>query len=400
MASSGTSRHSKKSSPAVTIELSPEDVTAALIEPDAKNPEAEDLPKEPVEAASGKEDFSQTASPGPLPPNAPTHGVSGLASGFAGGALALLAGAGLQWSAILPSFGNGAEIDALRQEIGLLADKPAAPGIDQSVIDRLKSGQEALMKNFELLAADFSAAEEAMKSLAGEFAALKSSGGAASGDSAALTEKLAAFEAQLDALKSNDFSEKISEMQAQIAALKQSSGGQTGASSVAQAIAAAGLKAAIDRGGAFANELETFATVAPASPELEQLKNLAASGVPSKAELSAEFGKAADAMLAATQIVDPNAGLFARLAASAKSLVRSRPVGAIEGDTPDALVARMEVAVSKGDLDAALAEADKLPDAARAAGIGYLGRLTARRDTDMLVTKALTSALSAAGAAK
>ncbi len=88
------------------------------------------------------------------------------------------------------------------------------------------------------------------------------------------------------------------------------------------------------------------------------------------------------------------------LTASAKSLVRSRPVGVIEGDSPEALVARMEVAVSKGDLDAALAEAGKLPDAARAAGIDYIGRLTARRDTDALVTRALTSALSAAGAAK
>jgi hypothetical protein len=217
---------------------------------------------------------------------------------------------------------------------------------------------------------------------------------------AAVSEKITALETKLDGISGAGASAKLSEMQARIADLEQSAGSQTGASNVAQAIAAAGLKAAIDRGGAFASELETFATVAPASPELEQLKNLAASGVPSKAELSAEFGSAADAMLAATQTVDPNAGLIARLTASAKGLVRSRPVGAIEGDTLEALVARMEVAVAKGDLDAALAEAEKLPDAARAAGIDYIGRLSARRDTDALVTKALTSALSAAGAAK
>ena len=338
--------------------------------------------------------------PGLAAAAAPARGLSSLTGGLIGGALALAAGAGLQWGGLLPTFGSDAEIAALRQEIAVLAEKSGAPAVDPAVIDGLKAGQEALMKSVETLGADLSAAKETQKSLSGEVAALKSSGGAQGGDSTALTEKLAALETRLTSLSGSDASAQLADMQAQIAALKQSAGNDTGASNVAQAIAAAGLKAAIDRGGSFASELETFATVAPASPELEQLKNLAASGVPSKADLSAEFGGVADAMLAATQAVDPNAGLFDRLTASAKSLVRSRPVGAIEGDSPEALVARMEVAVNKGDLDAALTEAGKLPDAARAAGIDYINRLTARRDTDALVTRALTSALSAAGAAK
>ena len=405
MASSGAPRHSKKNRTGVTIELAPEDVTAVGDELVVKDLEAEEMQAEPAsaETAPKGEDSVQPPSPEPIKPAPPARGVSGLASGLAGGALALLAGAGLQWAGILPTFGSGAEIAALRQEIAALAEKPGASAIDPAVIDALTSGQTALTQSFETLRADLSAASDAQKSISGEVAALKLSGGAAGGDPAAMAEvssKIAALEAKLDGVSGNDASAKLSEMQAQIAALQQSAGNQTGASNVAQAIAAAGLKAAIDRGGVFASELETFATVAPASPELEQLKNLAASGVPSKTELSAEFGSVADAMLAATQAVDPNASLFARLTASAKGLVRSRPVGAIEGDSPEALVARMEAAVGKGDLDAALAEAEKLPDAARAAGIDYIGKLTARRDTDALVTRALTSALSAAGAAK
>ena len=398
MASSRTQRHSKKNETGVTIELAPTDVTAVADDFEIKDAEAEDIQTETsqAEAAPAAGEAVKASLPQPASPASAGRGLSSVAGGLIGGALALIAGSGLQWSGILPTFGNGAEIAVLRQEMAILSEKSGAPAIDPSILDGLKSGQAALMENVDKLSADLSAAKGAQKTLGDELAALKASGG----DPAALTEKLAALEARLDALKGNDSSEKLAEMQTQIAALKQNAGDETGASNVAQAIAAAGLKAAIDRGGSFANELETFATVAPASPELEQLKNLAASGVPSKAELSAEFGKAADSMLAATQTIDPNAGLFARLTASAKSLVRSRPVGAVEGDTPDALVARMEIAVSKGDLDAALAEAEKLPDAARAAGIDYIGRLTARRDTDALVTKALTSALSAAGASK
>jgi hypothetical protein len=400
MASSGTQRHSKKTGPGVTIELAPSDVSVVADELEMKDLEAEDIQPEPSPSASSAEETARDTPPPPDPELSPARGLSSVAGGIVGGALALFGGAGLQWAGVLPSFGNGADIAAMRQQIAALSEKSGASGIDPAIIDGLKSGQAIVTKSVEALGADLSAAKDAQSSLSDEFAALKSSGGAAGGDSAALTEKLAALEAQLEALKGNDSSAKLADMQAQIAALKQSAGNETGASNVAQAIAAAGLKAAIDRGGSFASELETFATVSPASPELDQLKNLASSGVPSKAELSAEFGKAADAMLAAAQPVDPNAGLFARLTASAKSLVRSRPVGAIEGDTPEALVARMEVAVNKGDLDAALAEAGKLPDPARAAGIDYIGRMTARRDTDALVTKALTSALTAAGAAK
>ena len=398
MASSGTPRHSKKSRPGVTIDLAP--VEAESVEETATpGPVAEIMSEE--QPAAPVEPEASEPEPVPVPeqtaPAATARRLPGVVSGFLGGALALAGGAALQWAGVLPTFGNGADIAALKQEVSLLSEKSGAPALDPSIIEALKSGQASLSQSVETLGADISAAKETQKSLSDEIAALKSAGGTATGDSGALAQKLAEIETRLNG---SDASAKLAEMESQITALKQSAGASTGAANVAQAIAAAGLKAAIDRGGAFANELETFATVAPASPELEQLKNLAAAGVPSKEDLSAEFGAVADAMLAATQTVDPNAGLLDRLTASAKSLVRSRPVGIIEGDTPEALVARMEVAMNKGDLDAALLEAGKLPDAARAAGIDYINKMTARRDTDALVTKALTSALSAAGAAK
>ena len=141
-----------------------------------------------------------------------------------------------------------------------------------------------------------------------------------------------------------------------------------GSGEVALAIAASGLKAAIDRGGPFAAEFETYATIAPASPDVEALRALAAAGVPSRQDLINGFSAAADAMLAATRMPDPDAGIFDRLADSAKNLVKTRPVGDIPGDSPEALVARMEIALGRGELDFVLAEAVKLPETAKTAG--------------------------------
>ena len=397
MASSGAPRHSKQDRTNVTIELTPEDAASSAGDQGSKDGEAEVLsaPSDATETGPAAPFEQQMSPPHPVPP--PAHGFSGLGAGLAGGALALLGGAALQWGGALPTFRGGAETTALRQEIAVLSEKFGAPAVDPAMIEELKSEQDAALKSLETLGAGLAQAQAAHKSLADEFAALKLSSPAPDGGQAALTERVASLETRLEALNTADASSEMSALQAQIVALEKRSGESSGASVVAQAIAAAGLKAAIDRGGSFANELETFATVAPASLELEQLKNLAASGVPSKAELSVEFGDAADAILAAARPSDPNAGLIARLTASARGLVRSRPVGTVEGDTPEALLARMETAVTKGDLDAALAEAAKLPDAPRAAGIDYINRLTARRDADALVTKALTTALAAAG---
>ncbi len=406
MASSNTPRHSKKPSSGVTIDLEPQDVMPVADEMAQKDLEAEDIQAEPVliETVETVEEpvREEVKSAAPVA-ETQSRGGSSLLGGLVGGILALVGGAGLQWAGVLPSFQNNADVATLRQEIAALSEKANGPAIDPDIINGLSTAQVGFQKNAEALAAELSIIWDSQKKLVADMAALKSSSGVAGGDPAAVTvlmDKLGALETEIGALKSSDASAQLTEMQTKLAELQKNAGSSTGASNVAQAIAAAGLKAAIDRGGAFANELETFATVAPASPELEQLKNLAASGVPSKADLTTEFGAAADSMIAATQVVDPNAGLMERLTNSAKSLVRSRPVGVIEGDTPEAVVARMEVAVNKGDLDAALTEAGKLPDAARAAGIDYINKLTARRDTDALVSKALTSALTAAGAAK
>ena len=88
---------------------------------------------------------------------------------------------------------------------------------------------------------------------------------------------------------------------------------------------------------------------------------------------------------------------MSRLMSSARSLVKVRPVGEVEGDTQGAIAARMEVSLKKGDLAAVVGEWDTLPDHAKAASQAFIGDVKARIEVDGLTEKALGSVLTGNG---
>lgn len=159
---------------------------------------------------------------------------------------------------------------------------------------------------------------------------------------------------------------------------------------LARAIAAAGLKTAIDRGGSFMSELEAFASVAPDDPAVPELRDLAASGVPSRSKLIEDFPDAANLAIASETPANPDAGLVDRLMDSALSVVKVRQVGDIEGDTAEAIAARAESRLLDGDLEAALAEWNTLPEASRSAAAEYGDALAARARAEKLIAASLT----------
>ncbi|RWF97788.1 MAG: phage tail protein, partial [Mesorhizobium sp.] len=164
---------------------------------------------------------------------------------------------------------------------------------------------------------------------------------------------------------------------------------------IALAIAASALKAALDRGAPFATELDTFAAIAPDSPELGVLRGYAEKGVPTRATIASEAEAAANAMVEAATPVDQNAGFFQSLMSSAKSLVQVRPVGAVEGKGVPETVARIEVAVNQGDYAKALAEYDTLPDASKAAGADFASKLKARLEVEKQIEALIAGATKA-----
>ena len=311
-------------------------------------------------------------------------GMNGIAAGIIGGVIALVGAGGLQFAGVLGAPGSGGvsldgvngDIASLKSEIAAFKEtggnSAASAKVDglSSALDQVKTDVAALKSTVGSGGASDSAATAALgdkvKQIETAVAALDQAGNKAPVDLGPVNEKLAG----LDALVKSA-GETATAQQGRLAALEQSvsqlSGkveAQASQPKIALAIAASALKSALDRGAPFAAELETFAAIAPDAPQLATLRAYAEKGVPTRAEIISGADAAANAMIAAATPVDQNAGFLQNLMSSAESLVKVRPVGAVEGTGVPQTVARMEVAVSQGDYAKALSEYATLPDAA------------------------------------
>lgn len=355
-------------------------------------------------------------------------GLGLVASGLIGAIIALGGGYGLQTSGLLPvpvvSSDSADQVQSLASRVDglagtvdqLSADLSALPSDDGS---SLTTELQARLASLEAAIAGGAAAPgdgatvdlglltARLDALEASIAALAESAGDTSAD-----PELASAVTELKAGQSG-VNAAVSELQSQSAALRESVAGleQRQATleaqldepsrqiDLARAIAAAGLKTAIERGGPFMSELEAFASVAPDDPAVSELRDLAARGVPSRSDLMEAFPDAANRAIAAANPIDPDAGLVDRLMSSALSVVKVRPVGEVEGDTADAIVARTEARLLDGNLDAALSEWNTLPQAALAATSDFGDSLAARARAEKLIASSLTGgALPAAPA--
>ncbi|MGV0878009.1 hypothetical protein V6767_12760 [Martelella sp. FLE1502] len=343
------------------------------------------------ERADGETVDENADSPPPPPPEPPTSAVPPrkgpgfgpvLLAGVAGAVIALAGAYALSSAGMLGGSVGGKindEITSLRQELATLKANDGSSEL-QSQLDALKqqvqsskgSGEDiaSLKQQVNSIQSTQQNDVGAVKNLQSAFNDLKSS---LSSDQQAIQQKLSALEAKVNT-PGKDLA-------------------------VARAIAAAALKSAIDRGDNFATELATYAEVAPENADLSKLKALATSGIPTREELAAEFSDAADAIIAAAEPPPPEGNIFNRLVDSAKGLVSVRPVGDVEGDTVPAIVARIESALTKGDLKTAESEWEALPAAAKQASQKFADGLKARIEADDLVSTTLSSALGATAGA-
>ena len=130
--------------------------------------------------------------------------------------------------------------------------------------------------------------------------------------------------------------------------------------------------------------LTTGAPYTPIVPEIAAATDVpdvlavnADSGVPTATALEAQFAEGARAALSAS------------LKATAGDSATER-----EGDDPDAVLSRAEAATKAGDLDAALATIDALPDAGKAEMQDWAAAATTRRDA-LAAFDSLSDALNA-----
>lgn len=418
-------RHSKSRKKPVTIDLESKPVEKDTGEPEQQAAEQESVSDTPMDESleGGQAPSDETppetpeAEPQIIPEQqpAPASGKPSLIlSGLIGAVIALLAGGALQWAGLFPvpsmqqsepAVVDTSATDALREQLAELSDSvsalkaadPPAAGISQqqfqAAVDEIEreiaelktappteggadtAALEAVGGRIDAIEAALRSIEDKLRSVEETTAAAQSSAESLSGSSAALIDRLAALEVQVKEL------DRKSEASA-------------GQPRIARAIAAAALKSAIDRGDPFMSELETYASVADGGEEIAALRNLAATGVPTEADLADQFSSAASAMIVASRPVPEDAGVVERLFASARSLVDVRPVGDVKGDDAPAIIARMEVALKRGDLQGMISEYENLPETVRAAGSDLIEKVKARMQANDLVSRTLSGALT------
>jgi len=389
------------------------DTKAAPTAADTRTQETKPKPKEPGPASA------KPAAPGG---KSGGGGLGMIASGLLGAVIALGGGYALQMNGMLPApGGNTGQVEDLSSRMGVISSDleklrsqvaESTGGAAGDVSARLDSLEKALADTAAGIGGD-AGGTEAMAGLTTRIGGLESkiaelgaAGAATATDPALVAEvgelraaqtgvqtALSELRSQAEALAS-----KIAGLEDTQAQLSQQIDAPARQIDLARAIAAAGLKSAIDRGGSFMSELEAFASVAPDDPAVAELRDLAARGVPSRSGLVAGFSDAAGKAIAAAAPTDPEAGLVDRLMSSALSVVKVRKVGDVEGDSAEAIVARAEARLANGDLDAAVAEWSALPEASRAATAEYGDALAARARAEKLIAAAMAPTGAPTGA--
>lgn len=419
MAKSTVPRHSKTTRKSITIELEPSSIVKPTTPPkDIPEPEpvgfdpavkapasSESVGSVRAEAASASPSFGR-GDPAPDRNPAPTSSASAsaassvqkpndsfgrLASGLIGGVVVLIGAAALQWAGVLPS--PKADISALEQQIAQLRDAPAKPldeGSQAALSGATASAKQAL-DQITGLSTELNSVKQSVADIQNN-----ASASGASVDTSAIDARIASLEEQLNASKQQvaQADGAAADATTRLDALEAKVNDTSGQTNMALAMAATGLKAAVDRGEPYKAELDTYVAVAPAAGEVETLRPTEAKGIPTVNTLASDFGDVAARIIASTRTIDPNAGVLDRLWASASGLVEARPVGMVEGEGVDAVTARIEAHLTAGDLAAAIAEWEKLPDAAKTASADFGSAMKARQNASTIVSKALSDALS------
>jgi hypothetical protein len=379
-------RHSKPSDDPRTIDLSAEEVRdiapgeAEGTDEDVSASSAAEPVDEPVNAASSRDARN---APSSTPTVRPTAGsLPMIAAAIIGGVITLGGAAGLQYWGVLPSI---AAENRNAESLKLLSSE--MEGLKTSV---------ANVENAKPPAVDLSPVNDKIAEIEQKMTSLPAANGlSADADTrlSALGSDIAAIRTSLEETKKAQDEAKAA-LLIRIEALEKKSNEPRDDVQVAVAIASAGLKAAIDRGGPFGPELQSLETINPDDPAVKELKTFAATGVPARAKLVSDFTGVADIMLAEVAGQQPNQSFTDRLWASAESMIKVRPVGYVEGEGADAIVARIEANLADGNLKGAAAEWAKLPDAAKKAGADFKTSLDARIKVEDLVGSTLSKAIS------
>lgn len=180
-----------------------------------------------------------------------------------------------------------------------------------------------------------------------------------------------------------------------LAAVEATMGDATAREVAARALSVSALKSAVDSGRAYETELAAVKAGLPADIDLSALEAHAKTGVEPVSVLIAGFPPVGRKIYQTFSEPDRTGDVLDSLLSSARSIVSVRGLGDDEGTGPDAVLRRMETAVSSGDLKAALAAYQELPGDSQAVAADWAARAQARVEVNDLTDKASQEVLNA-----
>ncbi|MES1991552.1 MAG: mitofilin family membrane protein [Pseudomonadota bacterium] len=366
-----------------------------ILSPERNGPSAERGSKEPPVIDAVAEDEDEPARPA-----APSAVASSGGSRIVGFSLA----AGIIGAMVLVVALNQAGL------VGTNDTDPKVIGDLSSRLDANASVDETQTQSLKAIESQLAVSGKALEEAAAMPARLDAAEAAVAAAKAAAdaqTERLATIEknlppadiaAQITQLSAmvkalntavDSLAPKIAELDKRVAALEAKKDDPDAAARAALGLALSNLSRATSGSEPFARELDVVAAFLPNEPELGALKTVAEKGVPTAATLETEFPLVVQRVLDAERAASGD-GWWARFVSNFKKLVTLRRTGEIAGDDTDAVLARMEERVGRGDLSAAISEAAGLKGPAAAAAKPWVADATAR-----VTTSDLLAALSA-----
>lgn len=259
---------------------------------------------------------------------------------------------------------------------------------------------------------DLSAIEAELQTLEGRVAAIGA--GASTADAAGIAENLVGIEQSLATLSSRlaDFDGRIAAnatevstlradvegAKAAIAAQTRTLGGADVGPAVKLPLIVSGLESAFTTGRGYRPELDGLTALLPDLAVPEAIASHAETGLPRPDALAARFDAILPDILSGR--TGESTGDWAQDAVEwAKALLALRPAEEMEGDTPEAIVSRLEAAVERRDFIAATALLAQLPAPMRQAA-GEVGTdIAAQAEAATFVSDLRTQALAPAAPA-
>ena len=263
------------------------------------------------------------------------------------------------------------------------AAAPAQPAAADPAVQALTESVSELRRRIDENAAAAQTARDAAQRSSGASEATAANLG---GEVESLGRRVAALEASVKAIESGvqtlrtETQGALQSLRADVAAAVQASRAPDPDRAARLAAAATALRLAVERGEPFGPELAAVKPFVGDPQRLAPLEPFAATGVPQAGALARELVGLLDDQRRRTAAAAPGSettGVLGRLQQSASKLVSVRPAEA-PAAAPGTPLAALNAAAARGDLDGALAEAEKLPDAARAPLAPWIDKAKAR----------------------